>query len=188
MSRLARVATPTPVPPTRSPTRSIVGPAPALRWGHGAGGGRPLARRGCPALAVVLLAVALAGCAAGPGRTAPASALSAVLPAGEDLMRSELLFGRARPNGTVVSDEEWRAFVDQEVTPRFPDGLTILEATGQYRNRAGRLIQEPTKVLLIVHPPDARSRAAIDEIRALYRKRFDQESVLLLSTISRASF
>ena len=103
-------------------------------------------------------------------------------------MRSELLFGRARPNGTVVSDEEWRAFVDQEVTPRFPDGLTILEATGQYRNRAGRLIQEPTKVLLIVHPPDARSRAAIDEIRALYRKRFDQESVLLLSTISRASF
>ena len=117
---------------------SIVGATPTVSWGHGAGGGRPPARRGLPALAVVLLAAVLAGCAAGPGRTAPASAFSAFLPAGEDLMRSELLFGRARPDGTVVTDEEWRAFVDQEVTPRFPDGLTVLPGYGQWRSQASR--------------------------------------------------
>jgi hypothetical protein len=42
----------------------------------------------------------------------------------------ELLFGVSR-KGAPVSDEEWQSFVDQEVTPAFPDGLTILEGYGQ---------------------------------------------------------
>jgi len=88
----------------------------------------------------------------------------------------------------MVTDTEWAAFVDEEITPRFPDGLTILDAIGQYRDQSGRILREATKVLLIVHPTDPRSRAALEEIRALYRKRFDQESVLLLSAPARASF
>jgi Protein of unknown function (DUF3574) len=136
-------------------------------------------------LAVAILGVLLSGCAAGPARTLSPPGQ---LPVGETLTRSELLFGRSRPDGRTVTDTEWAAFVDEEVTPRFPDGLTILDATGQYRDRSGRIVQEATKILLIVHPADPRSRAALEEIRALYRKRFDQESVLLLSSPARVSF
>src|SRR5262249_34434642 len=115
-------------------------------------------------LAVAVLGVLLSGCAASPARTLSPPGQ---IPAGETLTRSELFFGRSRPDGRTVTDAEWAAFVDEEVTPRFPDGLTILDAIGQYRDRSGRILREATKVLLIVHPTDERSRAALEEMRAL---------------------
>ena len=138
-------------------------------------------------LLALVLAVSLAGCgtAAGPplatGRVDP-------WPGATTLMRSELFFGRSRPDGSMVSDAQWRAFVDDHVTPRFPDGLTVVDASGQYRTRAGELVREASKIVILLHEPDARSRAAIEEIRALYRKLFDQESVLLVSGVARVAF
>ena len=129
-------------------------------------------------LAVLLLA-SLAGCGGG---------LASRLPPGEDVMRSELVFGRAKADGSTVTDAQWRAFVDEHVTPRFPDGLTVVDASGQWRDRTGVVIREASKLVLILHPADENSRRAIEEIRTLYRKLFDQESVLLMSTFSRVSF
>ncbi len=138
-------------------------------------------------LVLLLLVLSLSGCGATRG-TRPIAAQSGFLPTGEDWVRSELLFGRSKPDGSVVSDAEWQAFVDREVTPRFPDGLTIIEASGQFRTRTGQVAREATKLLLILHPPDARSRGAIEEIRARYKERFDQDSVLLISSLARVSF
>ena len=87
-----------------------------------------------------------------------------------------------------MTDAEWRAFVVEHVTPRFPDGFTVLDAVGQYRTRAGELKTEPTKVLVIAHPPEARARAAIQELRDAYRRLFQQESVLLIEIPARAAF
>ena len=132
------------------------------------------------ATAVVLLLLA-AGCAGGP------TSLDA--PAGtQAVVRSELVFGRLKPDGSVVTDPEWRAFVEGEVTPRFPDGFTVQDVLGQYRGRDGRIITEPSKILLIVHGADARPRAAIQEIRDAYRRLFQQESVLLIESPARAGF
>ena len=103
-------------------------------------------------------------------------------------MRSELVFGRSKADGSTVTEAQWRAFVDEHVTPRFPDGLTIVDASGQWRDRTGAVIREASKLVLILHPADEKSRRAIEEIRTLYRKLFDQESVLLMSTFSRVSF
>jgi hypothetical protein len=128
-------------------------------------------------LVAVLLAATLAGCAGGLGG----------LP-GQELVRSEVLFGRARMDGSTVSDAQWVAFVDEHVTPRFPDGLTLIEARGQYRTRAGQLVREPSVLLVLIHDGSEKSRAAIEEIRTLYKRLFDQESVLLLSAPVRASF
>ena len=64
----------------------------------------------------------------------------------------------------------------------------MLDALGQYRGRDGKIIAEPTKVLLIVHGPDARPRASVQELRALYRQLFQQESVLLIENPARAGF
>jgi hypothetical protein len=133
-------------------------------------------------VAVALLLLAVAGCA---GSGAPALE---PLPGSQVLLRSELFFGRLRPDGTVVTDAEWRAFVAEHVTPRFPDGFTVLDAVGQYRTRAGVLQTEPTKILLILHGPEAWPRAAIQELRDVYRRLFQQESVLLIESPARAGF
>lgn len=94
--------------------------------------------------------------------------------------RTELYFGRDRPTGPMVSEEEWRDFINGEVTPRFPDGFTVLEGRGQYRDKKGTIVRENSKVIVFLFPKNERKAAGIkiEEIRAVYCKRFDQESVL----------
>jgi hypothetical protein len=96
---------------------------------------------------------------------------------GTPMVETRLFCGLTTPDGGVVSDDAWRAFVAEVVTPRFPDGLTVLDAHGQYRAADG-IHREETRVLLVVHRDDARAEAAIVEIVAEYRRRFRQDSVL----------
>ena len=86
--------------------------------------------------------------------------------------RTELFFGAAK-----VGTASWARFVAGVVTPRFPDGLTILDARGQWRGPGG-ILREPTRVLVIYHRDDAASGARIEAIRAIYRRRHAQTSVL----------
>jgi Protein of unknown function (DUF3574) len=132
---------------------------------------------GAPALLLVLAT----GCAG----TGP---ILEPLPGTQALIRSELYFGRLKPDGSVVTDAEWGVFVEEQVTPRFPGGFTVLDVLGQYRGRDGRIIAEPSKILMVLHPPEARPRAAIQEIRDAYRRLFQQESVLLIESPARAGF
>lgn len=98
----------------------------------------------------------------------------------EPFIRSELYFGSERPNKPEVSDVEFKQFLDEVVTPRFPDGLTVLKGFGQFRESNGMIVQESSFVLIVLYPKDSlrESSAKIEEIRALYLKRFEQESVL----------
>ena len=94
--------------------------------------------------------------------------------------RTELFFGTAREGGVPVSDEDFLAFVDAQVTPRFPDGLTLLNGSGQFRNSAGVIVKEESWVLILLYSLDGftDSSRRIDTIRELYKAQFDQESVL----------
>lgn len=94
------------------------------------------------------------------------------------MARLELYFGTQRPGGAPVTDAEWAAFLDEEVTPRFPDGLTVLEGNGQWRNSQGVITRETSTLLIILYEPSAEKHAAIEDIRAAYKDRFDQESVM----------
>src|SRR5271168_5496379 len=59
---------------------------------------------------------------------------------------AELLFGRDIGDRLGVSEAAWARFVAREMTPRFPGGLTIFDATGQWRDRSnGRIVHEPSK-------------------------------------------
>jgi hypothetical protein len=93
--------------------------------------------------------------------------------------RTELFFGTAKPEG-VVTEEEFRAFIDEEVTPRFPDGLTILKGDGQFRGSDDVIVKEQSFVLVLLYASDTYTDSSrrIDRIRRLYKKRFEQESVL----------
>ena len=77
-----------------------------------------------------------------------------------------------------MSELEWQLFLRDDVTPRFPAGLTVWDAEGQWRSGQAGVEHERTKVLLLVHPDTADSRNLVLEVINRYRKAFDQESVL----------
>ena len=94
-------------------------------------------------------------------------------------VRTELYFGTARPDG-VVTEAEFREFVDRHVTPRFPDGLTLIKGDGQFRNEGAIVIKEQSFVLILLYPFDTldESFRRIEHIRILYKQEFDQQSVV----------
>jgi hypothetical protein len=142
---------------------------------------------GLAAAGVLLLT--LAACTADPRPLAGEMTTTTICNAPADLMvRSELIFGTARPGGRTVSEAEWTDFLAAEVTPRFPDGLTVLSGLGQWRGGDGRLVRERSKVLIVLREPAESTDADIEAIRSAYRRRFDQESVIRGESVSCVSF
>ena len=103
--------------------------------------------------------------------------------------RTELYFGSERPDGSEVTEEELQRFVDDEVTPRFPDGLTLLTGEGQFRGSSGEIVEEHSYVLILLYPPnDKEANDEIEEIREDYKRAFEQESVLRVDDLEQVSF
>ena len=92
-------------------------------------------------------------------------------------IRTTLYFGLSKPAGSV-SELEFQLFLRDEVTKRFPDGLTVWEAEGQSLTPAGSIEREQSKVLLLVHADTPAARESVQSVIQLYRKTFEQRSVL----------
>ena len=101
--------------------------------------------------------------------------------------RTELYFGLSKPNG-VVTEEEFQNFINTEVTPRFPNGLTLLSGKGQFRDLTETLIKEGTKLLILLYTFNNESSIAVEQIREAYKKKFQQESVIRVDEIACVSF
>ncbi|MCC6314960.1 MAG: DUF3574 domain-containing protein [Thermomicrobiales bacterium] len=102
-------------------------------------------------------------------------------PGSEPWVRADLFFGTTNPDtGQPWGEKAWLNFLDTEVTPRFPDGLTVLTGLGQWRGESGVTSQEESKVLIILFPSETaqESSALLEEIRAAYKEQFKQQSVL----------
>lgn len=96
---------------------------------------------------------------------------------------AQLFFGR------TPDKEAWTSFLADTVTPRFPDGLTVIEASGQWRQRStGKIVSEPSTILEIVTDGTAEDARKFEEIRSAYKTRFHQESVGLVTNRSCASW
>jgi len=127
------------------------------------------------ALAALVAALALAGCVSVD--------VDASLICDDGLKTAttaELVFGRNIGAALGVSDADWKTFLDQEITPRFPDGLTVFDAAGQWRGANGAIVAEPSKVLLVVLGGAPGEAEKVEAIRAAYKARFKQEAVLLI--------
>lgn len=124
---------------------------------------------GWRAAIVVALAIASTGCAPLRGPACAAGQQQAV--------QDTLYFGTAKPNGSVATDE-WKRFLEETVTPRFPQGLTVSQAAGQWRGADGAIVREATHVLQLVHPGGAAQDSAVADITAAYKRQFEQEAVL----------
>lgn len=103
------------------------------------------------------------------------------------LTQDELYFGRNRPNG-IVSEKQFQDFLRTVITPRFPDGLTVIDANGQFRGSTGIIVREPTKIVILIHSSSQEERREIQEIINLYKSQFQQESVLRATSTLQVAF
>jgi hypothetical protein len=105
------------------------------------------------------------------------------------MLVAELFFGRNIKDRAPLTDLEWSTFAADTITPSFPDGFTVFDGYGQWRNpQTGHIAHDPTKILLVAakRGPDLadRLRAAIDA----YKARFHQQSVGIITRDSCAAF
>jgi hypothetical protein len=88
-------------------------------------------------------------------------------------LKSELYFGARLAHGSLISPEAWEAFLAEVITPAFPDGLTVLEASGQMKDSSGTIRRQPTWVVVVLRPVsslhDQRIRAVIGSFRSRFR-------------------
>ena len=106
----------------------------------------------------------------------------------EALIYDTLYFGTGKPRGGTVTPAEWSEFLKSTVTPRFPQGLTVSPASGQWRGADGAIVQEASQVLQLVHPDDAASETAVQTLVATYKAQFEQEAVLRVKARTCVSF
>jgi len=104
------------------------------------------------------------------------------------MVADRLFFGRQIPGDGSVSDAEWATFLEEVVTPRFPEGLTVWRADGQWQDEEGLTVREPVMVLEVLHLPGGDADAAIAEIADEYRRRFRQDAVLRVTAEARVRF
>jgi Protein of unknown function (DUF3574) len=113
-------------------------------------------------------------------------------PTRDTFVRTELYFGTARRGIAPVSDAEWRDFLDFVITKRFPEGLTVITADGQFQDDSGNVIKEKTIVLILLYPLKEwkKRNESIEFIRDTYKKAFKQQSVLRVDfgTLVKVSF
>lgn len=108
---------------------------------------------------------------------------------GEMMSKVELYFGLDIPGGGQVDSTQWQAFVNREVTPRFPDGLTIDEVSGQWQDATtGETIQESSRVIMILYSPSTEAEQSIEAIRNAYKVEFNQDAVMRLDESNCVSF
>jgi hypothetical protein len=129
--------------------------------------------------AIIVSQLLLSGCASLP---------QACLPPARAMLSAEMFFGRS-VGSRVVSESEFAAFLASEITPRFPDGLTVIDARGQWRNgERGTIIREPSKLVKIIFNDDIQKRSALDAVAESYKRKFHQQSVLIALQPSCVSF
>lgn len=143
------------------------------------------------------LVLALGACATSPP-PAPVAGVTSTLQGdgarpsqAQGWVRSELYFGVGAEGdpASSISEAQWRAFLDKEVTPRFPDGLTVFDAYGQwlFRGKEGpeRL---NSKVLVILHEDSPQRTADIEAIRLAWKQATRHQSVLWSRQAAEVSF
>ncbi|HWL86778.1 MAG TPA: DUF3574 domain-containing protein, partial [Polyangiaceae bacterium] len=94
------------------------------------------------------------------------------------MIQSELIFGTDRLNQPPVTQAQFQNFVDTEITPRFPDGFSIIDVLGQFQTANGTIEKEPSKLLIVFNDGSKTPSDKLEALRNKYKQLFQQESVL----------
>ena len=88
-----------------------------------------------------------------------------------------------------VSEAQWRDFLDTEVTPRFPAGLSVMDIYGQWQGKQETAPERiRSKVLIVDYPATPANVAKIEAIRAAWKKRTGDQSVMKVTQPADVSF
>ena len=130
-------------------------------------------------MSLIGIALALQGCAVIPALRcgSPSSPYTS----------DTLYFGAETPHGSV-SSQQWGDFLAAQVTTRFPQGLTVWPASGQWQAKDGTITHEASYVLSLIHPNNSRDDQSVRQIVAAYESQFQQESVLRVQSQVCVSF
>jgi hypothetical protein len=106
----------------------------------------------------------------------------------QPMLAIELMFGRSVEGRVVVADRAWASFLAREVTPRFSEGLSVVDAAGQYKAQGGHILHEPSKLVVVIAPDKPETHDHIAAIKAAYKKEFRQQTVVAVTREVCASF
>lgn len=142
-------------------------------------------------LCASLLSLQLAACATTSPSTATLQGDTAHPGQTQNWVDTRLYFGLGPADhpDQGISEASWRDFLDKEVTSRFPDGLTVIDVYGQWQGK-----QETTperlhsKLLVIDYPDTSVNRSKIEAVRAAWKQRTGDQSVLRVTQPADVSF
>lgn len=121
--------------------------------------------------------------------SSPVAAANCPLPGQKPILIARLYFGETIQGRKPLTDDEWRLFLLQIVTPRFPAGFTVYDAHGQWLDEGTHAVSgENTKVVEIAAQDTPAFRKNFDAVADAYRKEFRQESVGIVTTMACARF
>jgi len=104
------------------------------------------------------------------------------------MTKFELFLGQNIGQTGRVSEYDWQRFLADEVTPRYPDGFTVLDAAGQWRDPMGTIISERSRNLVLIVRDAPSELPKIAAIRDSYKSRFRQDAVLFVQSQICAGF
>lgn len=139
---------------------------------------------------VIVLLLLLAALGAGCAETETTAFPGQPQLRGDHYVQTILIFGLSRPDGSVITQDEWQAFMDAYIIPRFGEGLTIIDTDGHWMMQSGELIKEDSRTILILYDAASAQQAdvSIEVIKDEYKELFDQEAVLRIDSEAAVSF
>jgi hypothetical protein len=105
------------------------------------------------------------------------------------MIETNLYFGQTRPDGSMITENEWQGFRDNQIAKVFKEGCTVIKATGNWLDPAThKLITEPSYVVIHHHKKSAQLSQQIDSLIYWYKNMFQQQSVLRVDKKVKAVF
>ena len=124
--------------------------------------------------AAALIVLAVSACAR--------ERVSCLLDSQRPMALVELFFGRDIPGREPLTDREWSDFAASVIAKEFPDGFTVTDGDGEWRDPATqRVTHERSKILIVQAPKSFGLASRVFRVREAYRRMYRQTSVGALS-------
>jgi hypothetical protein len=105
------------------------------------------------------------------------------------MTEAQFFFGRDIPGGGQVGDDDWSKFVGEVIAADFPNGFTVSDADGAWKDaKTGGAVHEKSKLVLIDGRATPDFAKKLRHIADTYKARFHQDAVGIVTRDVCAAF